>query len=139
IPPMPRPGMMWRHVVISTRRSWLHGDRRGFRSRGHRIHSSGDYRDPPPQGEHEGLLGYHETRAKGPAIKIRKHLRAEVGKAILRAILESSSRVLVIAVKGKHTHILTELPLPKRLAKAVVGKWKSARTRVLRRELPGST
>src|SRR5205814_7189946 len=70
IPPMPRPGMMWRHVVISTRRSWLHGDRRGFRSRGHRIHSSGDYRDPPPQGEHEGLLGYHETRAKGPAIKL---------------------------------------------------------------------
>jgi len=79
--------MMWRHVVLGTRRSWLHGDGRGFRSRGHRIHSSGDYRDPPPEGEHAGLRAYHEKRAKGPAIRVSKRLRAEAGKALLRAIL----------------------------------------------------
>jgi hypothetical protein len=129
--------MMWRHVVISTRRSWLHGDGRGFRSRGHRIHSSGDYKNPPPQGEHEALHKYHKERAKGPAIVIERHLRAEVGKALLRAILESGHAVLVIAVKGKHTHILTELPALKRRAQLIVGKWKSARTSALRRELPG--
>jgi hypothetical protein len=46
---------MWRHVIISTRRSWLHGDAREFRSRRHRIHSLGDYRNIPPAGEHAGL------------------------------------------------------------------------------------
>ncbi|HSZ58001.1 MAG TPA: hypothetical protein VK797_20225 [Tepidisphaeraceae bacterium] len=35
---MPAPGKKWRHVIINTRSSWLHGDERGFRNRGHRIH-----------------------------------------------------------------------------------------------------
>jgi len=45
----------WWHLVQGTHRSWLPGDPRGFRSRRHRRHSSGDYRTPPPAGEHEGL------------------------------------------------------------------------------------
>jgi len=32
---------LWRHVIINTRGTWLHGDSRGFRNRKHRIHSSG--------------------------------------------------------------------------------------------------
>jgi hypothetical protein len=44
------PGNKWRHVIIKTRSSWLHGDERGFRDRGHRIHSSGDYKHGPPKG-----------------------------------------------------------------------------------------
>ena len=135
---MPRPGMMWRHVIISTRRSWLHGDPRGFRSRGHRIHSSGDYRDPPPAGEHEGLLKYQNTRLRGPVIKIPKHLRREVGFALLRVVLRAGFRVLVIAVTRKHAHVLGELPKSRRVVKQIVGKWKTARTSAVRKELPGS-
>src|SRR5947207_10093448 len=45
----------WIHVVVGTYRSWDFGDERGFRSRKHRIHSSGDYKNPPPKREHEGL------------------------------------------------------------------------------------
>jgi len=102
--------MMWRHVIISTRRSWLHGDARGFRSREHRIHSSGDYKDPPPKGEHAGLLQYHQKRAKGPRIKIPTSVRREVVLALLGAVLIAGYRVLVIAVTQKHAHLLVELP-----------------------------
>src|SRR5688500_15733446 len=135
---MPRPGLMWRHVIISTRRSWLHGDGRGFRSRGHRIHSSGDYKSPPPPGEHAGLLEYHQRRARGPALKIPASLRQEVLSILLGAVRRAGYRVLVIAVTGKHAHILVELPKDRARAKALVGKWKSARSKALRKELRGS-
>src|SRR5262249_17500638 len=55
IHPMPAEGKLWRHVIISTLNSWLPGDPRGFRAVNHKIHSSGDYKNPPP-GEHAGLL-----------------------------------------------------------------------------------
>jgi hypothetical protein len=54
--------MRWRMITISTKRSWLPGDQRGFRNRQHRIHSSGDYKNPPPRWEHEGLRRYNEKR-----------------------------------------------------------------------------
>jgi hypothetical protein len=130
--------MMWRHVIISTRRSWLHGDQRGFRSRGHRIHSSGDYQDPPPPGEHAGLLRYHQRRLKGKKVKIPRHLRAEIGVALLYAVLRARYRVLVIAVTQKHAHVLVELPRSRKTVARIVGKWKSSRTSALRKEMPGS-
>lgn len=135
---MPRPGLTWRHVILSTRRSWLHGDERGFRSREHRIHSSGDYKNPPPVGEHALLLKYQQGRAKGCAVKVPKHLRRDVALALLKAVLLAGYQVLVIAVSQKHAHLLVELPKARRKVKRIVGKWKSARSPALRKALPGS-
>jgi hypothetical protein len=135
---MPHQGKMWRHVIISTKRSWLHGDERGFRSRAHRIHSSGDYRDPPPDGEHAGLLAYHEKRAKAPRVKITKPFRGEVGAVLLHTMLDLGHRVLAMSVSGKHAHLLVELPRLRREAKAIVGKCKCARSPRLRKAMPGS-
>ena len=47
---MPKPEMIWRHVVISTHGNWLPGDPRGFRTRHHLEHVEGDYRNPPTPG-----------------------------------------------------------------------------------------
>jgi REP element-mobilizing transposase RayT len=135
---MPHPGKMWRHVIISTRRSWLHGDKRGFRSRGHRIHSSGDYKAPPPDGEHAGLLAYHEKRAKARRVKIPRRLRCEVGAVLLHAMLDLGHRVLAMSVSAKHAHGLVELPRLRREAKAIVGRCKCARSARLRKAMPGS-
>ena len=130
--------MMWRHVIVSTRRSWLHGDGRGFRSRGHRIHSSGDYKNPPPLGEHARLLAYHQQRTAGKKIKIRQALRGEVGLGLLYAVVRAQYRVLVIAVTQKHAHLLAELPKSPKRVRQTVGKWKAARTTALRRGMKGS-
>ena len=135
---MPRAGMMWRHVIISTRRSWLHGDQRGFRTRGHRIHSSGDYRNPPPADEHAGLRAYHRGRARGEAVEIPRTLREEMLRVLLGAVGASGVRVLVIAVSRKHAHLLVELPKDRKRVNRIVGKWKSARSPTIRATLRGS-
>jgi hypothetical protein len=54
-----------RHCILNARCSWLHGDKRGFRSREHRMQSSGDYKHRPPE-EHAGLRKYHEHRSSEP-------------------------------------------------------------------------
>ncbi len=129
---------MWRHVIISTRRSWLHGDQRGFRDRDHRLHSTGDYENPPSEEEHADTRDYFKKRSKGTAIKIPFRLRSEMGKALLRSAVEEDYRVLTIAVSQKHAHLLVELPQDRKEAKKVIGRWKTARTKKLRKKFTGS-
>src|SRR4051812_23976230 len=97
----------------------------------------GDYRNPPPEGEHAGLKRYHEERASGDAIEIPLRLRGELGRAILMKILAGKYRVLVIAVTAKHLHLLVELPVNLAKAKHIVGTWKTALTNAIRAQLPG--
>jgi hypothetical protein len=52
---MPLIRRCWRHIIVNTKNTWFHGDDRAVRDRDHRIHSSGDYKNPPPEGEHAGL------------------------------------------------------------------------------------
>src|SRR5438552_18397295 len=59
--PMSGKKLVWRHVIISTHCSWLPGSKKGWRSRRHRRHSSGDYKSPPPPDEHHGLLEHSQT------------------------------------------------------------------------------
>lgn len=65
---MPRPGKRWRFVTVGTLNAWLPGDPRGWRSRHHKRHSSGDYKNPPPPGEHEGLYRYCKQRSGKPVV-----------------------------------------------------------------------
>src|SRR5258708_24422024 len=98
---MPAPGMRWRHVIISTYNSWLPGDPRGFRSVDHKIHSSGDYKNPPPKGEHAGLH-QHSKSISGDTVVIPEDLRKTIGFAIQRELVEHGHRVLVISIVATH-------------------------------------
>src|SRR5689334_15714312 len=84
---MPRPGMLWRHVIISTFNSWLPGDVHGFRNKKHRIHSSGDYKNPPPLNEHAGLRRYAKVISEEPVV-VPPELRSIVGRAIVTKLFE---------------------------------------------------
>ena len=53
--PDPRRDWHWYHLILSTYGSWLPGDPRGFRTRHHRFHVEGDYKDPPPPGRYEKM------------------------------------------------------------------------------------
>jgi hypothetical protein len=133
---MPHPGLIWRHVIINTRGSWLHGDRRGFRSRSHVIHSSGDYRHPPPPEEHAGLLDYQQARV-APALRIPRAVRGRVGKALLARCRLEGWRVLAVGVSDAHAHLLMELPLDRLQARCAVGRCKGAASFAVREVLPG--
>lgn len=133
---MPRPGYCWWHIILTTHGAWLHGEPRGFRSRGHRIHSSGDYKNRPPKGEHEGLYRFHVKRSRH-AVLIPKRLYEVVGQRIVDKAEEQGYRLLVLSVAVTHVHALVELPDDYKLAKRVAGSWKQASSHAVRQTLPG--
>lgn len=127
----------WRHVIINTRCSWLHADERGFRSRRHRIHSSGDYKDPPPKEEHEGLRKYHQDRS-GKPITIDSDFREIVVVAFVEKLRELGHPGVVVSASGRHVHALVNLPDDRAAVRRIIGKCKQRASHALRHVLPGS-
>src|SRR3954465_4220054 len=134
---MSQPGMLWRHVVINTHGSWLHGDGRGFRSRRYRIHSSGDYRNPPPPGEHLGLYAHHKRKCPDK-VTIPLDLRPVVGRAIVEFLRDLKVRVLVVAVGKVHAHSVVELPVGLREVKRIIGEAKRFSSCRVTHSIPGT-
>lgn len=107
---MPRPGHVWWHVMWHTYGTWLPGDPRGFRDRHGRIESHGDYKRPPPKGEHEGLNRYAKRVSKDEVVLTTRELRREVCDVLLQTVQLLDYRVIVITVCRVHVHLVVELP-----------------------------
>ena len=133
---MPPPGTTWYHIIINTHRSWLPGDERGFRSRNHRKHSRGDYKNPPPPGEHRGLHDRIYDPEK-PAVCIPPDLYEAVARAVLAKAKSQGHRVLALSVDSHHVHLLVALPSDRRTVKQIVGSWKQRASHAIRDRLPG--
>jgi hypothetical protein len=129
--------MRWRHVIINTKSSWLHGEERGFRSRGHRIHSSGDYRNPPPFLEHAGLRIYHQERAE-PTVFLDHELWPLIGRAIRDRLRKEGFAILTVSVGALHSHALTELPDDPKTIRAIIGRCKRAACEAVKHVQPGT-
>lgn len=134
---MPRSGRLWRHVIINMHGTWLHGDPRGFRSSKHRIHSSGDYRNPPPKGEHAGLHEFQKDQS-GDEVRFGRSDRAIIGREIVRHLQSEGLRMLAIAVTKVHTHLLVELPGALDDVKAIIGSAKKHSSRAVKQTMRGS-
>jgi REP element-mobilizing transposase RayT len=133
---MPAQGHCWWHVILSTHASWLPGDPRGFRSRCHRLHSSGHYHNPPPAGEHDRLYRHNFARS-GPAREIPQGLRSRVGQALLKAVETEQYQLLALAVSGYHAHLLIELPTDPASVKRMVGRLKQRSSHAAREAVAG--
>lgn len=133
---MPVPGKRWRLVTISTYGAWLPGDERGFRTRHHKIHSSGDYKHRPPAGEHAGLHRYAQ-RISGPAVIIPKASRRAVGLALIAKLSKLDHRLLAVSVSGMHAHLVVELPDDVKAIRKVLGECKTVASHAIRNVLPG--
>ena len=133
---MPLPGHAWFHVIWGTNGSWLPGDARGFRSRGHRVHSTGDYRSPPPPGEHEGLRR-HALGLSKRVVRLDEPTRTRLVAALAWLGREHDVAVSAVAVAATHAHLLLELGERRPERDRVMRQWKSASSRVVRQEWPG--
>ena len=129
--------LVWRHVVVGTKNSWLHGDPRGFRSRDHRLHSSGDYKEPPPCGEHAGLLRYHQRNA-GEPVDLGVEARIQVCRAFVLKWQSLGYRVIVCSVGERHLHAVLEGPEDYGQLGKEVGKCKQKASHAVRHLLPSS-
>ena len=132
MPRMPSTGCIWRHVVLSTHGSWLPGDPRGWRSRYHKRHSSGDYQTPPPDGEHRGLHELAQSQCDS-VVMMSQAMRETVGILFLQSLQKAQVRVLALAVAGCHLHTLVELPTDPQQARRIIGRCKEQVTRKLQR------
>ena len=110
----------WRHVIINTHSSWLHGNAKGFRSRDRRIHSSGDYKNPPPTGEHDGLLQYHLDRST-QKVEIPREFRGIVGAGLIEYFQLKKFELLALSVSDLHAHFVVDLPESLPEVKEIVG------------------
>ncbi len=128
------PGKAWFHVTIGTYASWLSGDARGFRERDHRIHSSGDHRHRPPEGEHAGLHRYAQS-ISGTTTIIPRELRPIIGRKVVSHLQKLGHRVLVVSVGGMHVHAHVELPLAWGAADHELGRVKQAAALLVRGKL----
>ncbi|MEA2736213.1 MAG: hypothetical protein QOE14_2664 [Humisphaera sp.] len=126
----------WRHLVIGTYRSWDVGDERGFRSRGHRIHSSGDYQNLPPENEHKGLRDYHRRNA-APRVEIPEALRAKLLAGFVRKLVDLDCEVIAASVSKKHAHFLVLMPDDYQKERWIAGKAKRISSYLVRDEMPG--
>ena len=125
------PGKRWRHVIVNARGTWLPGDPRGFRDHRHRVHSSGDYRSPPPPGEHAGLYRYYFDRAAA-AVRLPYCCLPAVGEATRQNLSKRLHALAVVAVTPVHTHFLVELPDDVAAIKPIIGWCKYFATRAAR-------
>jgi len=129
--------LQWYHIIFNTLGSWLPGDPRGFRNRDHRIHSSGDYRNPPPKGEHEGLYRYNRNRSRA-CVEIPLSLRSLICDSVREFCGRRSIRVLAVSVSDHHVHLHLQLTNEYREVKAIIGKCKTIASLAVRDQLPGS-
>ena len=100
----------WHHCIINTYASWLPGDPRGFRTRDHREHVDGDYKNPPPAGKYDALHE-HASESSDPRVVIPVKARPIALAAVLHALIDVHQiDTLVSSVGGLHCHVLSRFP-----------------------------
>lgn len=120
--------------MCSTRGAWLPGDERGFRSSRHKIHSSGDYRTPPPREEHAGLREYSRAIARA-AIILPEDVREVIAGAVAEKFAELGCVVSIVAVSATHVHALVGVGAHD--AKRLMGWAKQFASHRVRERAPG--
>ena len=101
---------VWCHVIVTTYGAWLDGDVRGFRTRHHREHIEGDYKDPPPPERYAGRRRRSREALKNPPVSLDQAWKAIIGQALVERFQELGGFVLVAAMSTQHGHLLVKLP-----------------------------
>jgi hypothetical protein len=107
---MSKPWNDWYHCMGSTYGTWLYGDARGFRTRHHREHVEGDYRDPPPSGMYEPIARRSAESMRTPVVTLSPDDRIVVCRAMGDRLLDYRVELVDLAVGGKHFHLLARFP-----------------------------
>ena len=123
------PPHKWFHVTLTTYGAWLPGDPRGFRTRHHREHVEGDYQSPPKE-DYRWRRRHSQALQKLPTVTFAPAHRRVVRDALLKQLHAFQLDVTIVAVAGRHAHLLCKLP--DRRAAYIVGRAKSFATRSLR-------
>jgi REP element-mobilizing transposase RayT len=103
---MPRAYLNLYHAICTYHGQWIPGDERGWRCRDHRVHSSGDYKRPPPPEEHEGLRRHVRAQLNNPPVRLSRHQFEVLGDAFVRKLLKMRCAVRRASAGPTHVHVL---------------------------------
>ena len=112
----------WYHVTTNTYGTWLPGDPRGWRSRDHKKHVDGDYRNPPPKGADAGLYDHAKRQMKQAPVFLTTDQRRVAGQAMVEMLVHQRLEVIVLSLDAVHCHFLAKFP--SRSGGAIVGRAK---------------
>jgi hypothetical protein len=91
--------------------TWLPGDPRGFRTRGHREHVEGDYKSPPPKGKYDERHVVAKGLMKRDAVVLAKPSRRAVVEAVVHALVTVHEiETLAVSMSAMHMHVLARFP-----------------------------
>ena len=108
---MSAPWNRWFHCIGGTYGSWLPGDPRGFRTRHHREHVEGDYRNPPPAGIYETRHRQAEDSLRFDPVTLHPDDRRIVCHAMAQTLLAYGVELVEMSVGGQHFHALCRFPV----------------------------
>jgi REP element-mobilizing transposase RayT len=110
---MPRaPWNNWYHVTGSTYGAWLRGDPRGWRSRHHREHVHGDYKNPPPPGTYTRLHNYSRSIMKRDPVTLTWPQRLLAATKMAESLQRHQVELIDLCVSPTHFHILCRFNPP---------------------------
>lgn len=107
---MGKPWNDWYHVMGHTYGTWLPGDPRGFRTRHHREHVEGDYRNPPPEGKYEKRYERAKRSMKRPPVYLTRQQRRRAVVIIAESLRTRGHDVVIVSVDRVHLHLLARFP-----------------------------
>jgi hypothetical protein len=102
---------IWIHFVETVYGAWLYGDARGFRTRHHREHVEGDYKNPPSAGRYADQVQRSQERLKQAPVMLAPEWRPLIGAAIRDRVTALGAFVLCLSASGQHLHLLAQLPV----------------------------
>ena len=95
----------WFHCILTTYGSWLPGDPRGFRTRHHREHVEGDYKNRPPIGKYQSRLERSRLLQRFPGAVLSQDEREPLGRIAVQHLLTTGIEVIALALGGRHLHV----------------------------------
>jgi hypothetical protein len=100
----------WFHITCHTYGAWLHGDPKSFRTRHHREHIVGDYKNPPPSGMYAVKLARSRALLKQEPVRLEPMWWPIIGAAVKDKLIELGTQLLVVSMGTTHLHFLGKMP-----------------------------
>ena len=104
--PPPRAWNGWFHIMFHTYGTWLPGDPKGFRTRHHRDHVEGDYKNPPPKGKYDQLWKRSKNLMKREPVYLTSEQRQRAVEEFVRSFKKWGIELRIISIDRVHFHAL---------------------------------
>ena len=100
----------WYHCMGNTYGTWLPGDARGFRTRHHREHVEGHYKNPPPKGRYAERYRKSKELMKRDPIHLTPKQRARAVEEFVKSLQKRKVELIALSIDRIHFHLLARFP-----------------------------